>query len=103
MTAIGHELDVTIADLVADIRASVPMDAGQRISESWGKAADRIDTIERNTTPSFKNSCRQLDAKLTMYSGNFASCYAKFLFQCRQDVAAYQNTLMRCFRDLLRK
>ena len=46
MSAIGHELDVTIADLVADVRASVPMDAGKRLSESWVKAGERIDTLE---------------------------------------------------------
>jgi exonuclease VII large subunit len=77
MTAIGHELDVTIADLVADVRASVPMDAGQRLTDPWVKAEERIDTIEENIVSGFKNACRALDANLTIYKDNFISCYAK--------------------------
>ena len=103
MTAIGHETDTTIADLVADVRASVPMDAGKRLADPWVKAAERIDTIESNVLSSFKNACRQLDAKLTLYSENFVSCYAKFLSHCRKDVDSYQQNLMRCFRDVLRR
>ena len=103
MTAIGHETDTTIADLVADVRASVPMDAGKRLADPWVTAAERIDTIERNVLSSFKHACRQLDAKLTLYSENFVSCYAKFLSHCRKDVDAYQQNLMRCFRDVLRR
>jgi exodeoxyribonuclease VII large subunit len=103
MTAIGHETDVTIADLVADVRVSVPMDAGQRLGESWVKAAEQIDTIEGNMTASFKNACRELDAALTMYSDNFLSTYAKFLSHARKHLDASQQTLMRCFRDVLRK
>jgi exodeoxyribonuclease VII large subunit len=103
MTAIGHELDVTIADLVADVRASVPMDAGQRLADSWVKAVERIDTIEGNIISEFKNACRALDANLTIYRDNFISCYAKSLFHRRQQLDSSQNTLMGCFRDFLRR
>jgi len=53
MTAIGHELDVTIADFVADVRASVPMDAGQRLAAPWIQAEERIATIEHNILTAF--------------------------------------------------
>ena len=98
MTAIGHETDVTIADLVADVRASVPMDAGARLGEPWVKAAERIDTFEGNIIASFKNACRELDTTLTMYGDNFVSSFAKSLAQCRNHVESHQHTLMRCFR-----
>src|SRR5919198_3861806 len=44
MTAIGHETDTTIAVLVADVRASVPMDAGKRLADDWTRAAERVAT-----------------------------------------------------------
>jgi exodeoxyribonuclease VII large subunit len=103
MTAIGHELDVTIADMVADVRTSVPMDAGQRLADPWLKAAQRIDVIEENITTRFKNTCRELEQKLSHYTDNFLSCYAKHLSQCGKQINAYQNNLTRCFRDVLRK
>jgi len=103
MTAIGHELDVTIADLVADVRASVPMDAGKRLADDWIRAGERLETIEQNMLPSFKSACRALDTQLTGYSDSMLSLYAKSLTQCRKQVDAAQDTLMRCFRDVLRE
>jgi exodeoxyribonuclease VII large subunit len=103
MSAIGHELDVTIADLVADVRASVPMDAGQRLADQWSKATERVDSIEGNIISSFKNACRELEIKLANYNDNFLSCYAKHLSQCKKQIDNYQNNLTRCFRDMLLK
>jgi exodeoxyribonuclease VII large subunit len=103
MSAIGHELDVTIADLVADVRASVPMDAGKRLSESWVKAGERIDTMERAVLASFRNTCRQLEASLAFYDENLLSCFAKSLVQSNKRLADSQQTLMRCFRDVLQR
>jgi exodeoxyribonuclease VII large subunit len=77
MTAIGHETDVTIADLVADVRASVPMDAGQRLAEQWISAGERVKTIEESLVRNFKNRCRELDIRLANYQENFLSGYAK--------------------------
>jgi exodeoxyribonuclease VII large subunit len=103
MTAIGHELDVTIADLVADVRASVPMDAGQRLADQWSKATERVDSIEGNIISSFKKACRELEIKLANYNDNFLSCYAKHMSQCKKQIYNYQNNLTRCFRDVLIK
>jgi exodeoxyribonuclease VII large subunit len=42
VSAIGHERDITIADLVADARASTPTDAGRLLSENWRSSEQRI-------------------------------------------------------------
>jgi exodeoxyribonuclease VII large subunit len=101
MTAIGHELDVTIADLVADVRASVPMDAGQRLAEQWITARERVNTIEESLLTRFKNRCRELDIRLTNYQNNYLSGYAKQIAQCQKLLVDSQYTLMRCFKDIL--
>jgi exodeoxyribonuclease VII large subunit len=44
VTGIGHEVDVTIADLVADYHAHTPTEAAQVITAQWRNAADLIDT-----------------------------------------------------------
>ena len=50
VSAIGHEQDAPLLDLVADLRASTPTDAGKRIVPDWaeesrhiGEARSRID------------------------------------------------------------
>lgn len=42
VAAIGHERDVTIADLVADVRASTPTDAARIVSEDWRAAQQEV-------------------------------------------------------------
>ena len=45
VTAIGHEKDVSIADLVADVRASTPTAAANAITAAYTRAFDRLQTI----------------------------------------------------------
>ncbi len=42
MVAVGHEKDVSIADLVADIRASTPTNAGQLLTAGYEQAVERL-------------------------------------------------------------
>lgn len=45
LSAVGHERDVTISDLVADVRASTPTDAGRVLSENWRTAEQRVEHL----------------------------------------------------------
>ncbi|MCC6710744.1 MAG: exodeoxyribonuclease VII large subunit [Candidatus Pacebacteria bacterium] len=47
LSAVGHERDVTIADLVADVRASTPTDAGRVLSENWRSLASKVDYFSK--------------------------------------------------------
>ena len=51
VSAIGHEQDAPLLDLVADLRASTPTDAGKRIVPDWAdesrRVADRRDRLDR--------------------------------------------------------
>ncbi len=42
VSAIGHEQDSPLLDLVADVRASTPTDAGKRIVPDWAEESRRI-------------------------------------------------------------
>ncbi len=44
ITGVGHEIDVTLADLVADVRAATPSNAAQLLVPSRHEIADRIDS-----------------------------------------------------------
>ena len=43
VSAVGHEIDVTLADLVADVRALTPTDAAQRVVPSSEEVAAYVD------------------------------------------------------------
>ncbi len=42
VSAIGHEQDSPILDLVADLRASTPTDAGKRVVPDWSEESRRV-------------------------------------------------------------
>ena len=54
VSAIGHEQDSPLLDLVADVRASTPTDAGRRIVPDWAEesrwVADRRARLDRHVT-----------------------------------------------------
>jgi exodeoxyribonuclease VII large subunit len=47
ISAVGHENDVTIADLVADVRASTPTDAGKILSQHWKLLDSQLSATEQ--------------------------------------------------------
>jgi len=44
LTGIGHEIDVSIADLAADYHAHTPTEAAQVVTAHWRSAADLVET-----------------------------------------------------------
>lgn len=47
VSAIGHEQDTPLLDLVADLRASTPTDAAKRIVPSWAEQQDLVHGLRR--------------------------------------------------------
>ncbi len=65
VSAIGHEQDQPLLDLVADYRASTPTDAGKRIVPDWaeedGRVRDRRARLDRHITTRVEQAQTWLD------------------------------------------
>ena len=49
VSAIGHEADTPLLDLVADVRASTPTDAAKRVVPDMAEELDRVGQLRRRT------------------------------------------------------
>lgn len=65
MTGIGHEVDVSIADLVADYHAHTPTEAAQVAIAQWKQAADLVDTAAVRLRRSLQAQVQHARQRLT--------------------------------------
>ncbi len=80
VSAVGHEIDITLADLVADCRALTPSEAAERV------APDRRDVLEL----------------LKMQRRRLPQALGGRIFQARSRLEALaQRRVLRCPQDLL--
>jgi exodeoxyribonuclease VII large subunit len=66
VTGVGHEVDVTLADLAADVRGLTPTDAAVRVSPDSQKLLERLEShrarLDRGLLASTASSRRRLEA-----------------------------------------
>ncbi len=86
ITAIGHEKDNSIADYVADYRASTPTDAGKYLSRVWELAAARVENYQQSIISNFKKTL---------------AYHNRMLDQSRDNVLMSFERSMRIYQKLL--
>lgn len=64
VSAVGHEIDVTLSDLAADLRALTPSEAAERIVPSGEEVAQSLKAIERRLLMSIRGRTESLRTRL---------------------------------------
>lgn len=65
VTGIGHEVDVSIADLVADYHAHTPTEAATVVTRYWRSAGDAVATASMRLTRAMGNLVDEANARLS--------------------------------------
>ncbi|MGL4943049.1 MAG: exodeoxyribonuclease VII large subunit [Thermoguttaceae bacterium] len=64
VSAIGHEIDVTLCDLAADLRALTPSEAAERIAPNDDAFVSHIDSLKRRFANAWESKRRLLAMRL---------------------------------------
>ena len=68
VSAVGHEIDYTIADHVADVRAPTPSAAAELVAPDYGILRRQIGTDRRRLHLSLRNRLRHLEQQLADFT-----------------------------------
>lgn len=100
---IGHESDFTIADLVADLRASTPTDAAKILTKNWEEAAKNIFQYEKNIVSVFERFIKEEKEKIKIFKENLFSKLKKEISQKDKELNNYLQNLTTFFRHYISK
>jgi exodeoxyribonuclease VII large subunit len=64
VSAVGHEIDVTLSDLVADVRAATPSEAAERVIPSSQELSDRLAQFQRRLVSTLRSRASAARARL---------------------------------------
>ncbi len=101
LSAVGHERDITIADLVADTRASTPTHAGEMLTANWDAVVREVGEAERHMATVFMGRIGKMKITLTSHQNSLITNFGHHLSRQKQIVENYSESLSRGFSKLL--
>jgi exodeoxyribonuclease VII large subunit len=103
LTGIGHEVDTTIADLVADLRAATPSHAAQLLWPERSGYIQTLDELETKLLNSWKARLDGLEYKLSSLHQALSWLSPKgYLLRRQEQLLTLGRSLHRLSRDILR-
>ena len=95
ISGIGHESDITIADLVADLRSSTPTDAAKILNEHWKLASEKIYEYEKNLVSTINHLFKNTKEKIIFFKENLTYNFTKKIQYLNTDIEEYFTALTK--------
>jgi len=103
LSAIGHERDITISDLVADIRGSTPTDAGKILSRDWRESENKIDVLKKQILTAYKAELTKQRTYLEYQAEKITTKFKHLVSEKRNDLRNFSSNLSLYFQNIFRK
>jgi exodeoxyribonuclease VII large subunit len=95
VSAVGHEVDVTIADLVADVRAATPSQAAELVVPDRVGLEQRLDALHRRLARALERQTLDQRARLDQLRAGLAQVGRAACHGPRRRVVALQRALQQ--------
>jgi len=101
ISAVGHEIDFTISDFVADHRAATPSAAAEIVLPKKEDLLYRVSTLEQQSLTAMKNYMEQLRLHLDHLSERLLSPAVR-IARIKEDFRMWNERLINAIRNSLR-
>ena len=98
VSAIGHEIDFTIMDFVADLRAPTPSSAAELISKNGAELLEKIRSKKQNLIHSFLKMITHWQREVHQYKKTLSSPVSRiedFILKCDDCLLRLRQGIMR--------
>lgn len=102
VSAIGHENDWTIADYVADVRASTPTHAGRILLHGWAMSREKIQTVSLAILSYTQHLLSRQRDLVSIYQENILSQFERALHQRQRYFEQMNQQLLQYVQQRLR-
>ncbi len=100
LTGIGHDVDVTLAELVADVGSSAPTAVAEKLNENWDTLTSTLRSVESKIYSTFDRALVRLDRGLETASNRIPRRFEQMLTE-RTNVLTRASTETKViFRQL---
>jgi len=91
ISAVGHEVDTTLADYVADLRAATPSAAAELVSNDSSELLNKVQVLKQRLNKAMRDKCNSLRSEVNYLQHRLAQVHPEQQLQLQQQKADELN------------